>query len=192
MLYVFDMGNVVIKGIDVLKPTVDLLGLDEEEFMRDYRFYDHPLMDGALTCDDYYKHLEHVFNVKVSGKPFSDLFKPFFNQPMVDVIDYLHSKGRRVVCASNTFKPHWDVIEKLGFDKVFDKCYLSHEIGMTKPSKAFFNYILRCENAEPSDVFFTDDYKENIDAASSMGIKTLWYVKGYDDSKLMKVFSQAE
>ena len=107
---------------------------------------------------------------------------------MVDIIDKLRKNGNRIVCASNTFEPHWTIIEKLGLSKVFDKCYLSHEIGLTKPSRAFFEYVLENENVKPQDVFFTDDYKENIDAANKMGINTFWYVKGYDDSKLEKVY----
>lgn len=188
MLYAFDMGNVVIKGIDVLDKTEKLLGIDAEEFLLDYRHYDFVLMDGTLSCDDYYRHLEKVFQVKVPGKPFSDFFNPHFNEPMVEIIKKLKAEGNRIICASNTFEPHWSIIREKGLDKYFDKCYLSHEMGLTKPSKAFFNSILKQENVEPSQVFFTDDYKENIDAASAMGINTFWYVKGYDDSKLGKVY----
>ena len=188
MLYVFDMGNVVIKGIDVLEKTIKLLGVDAGEFLSDYRHYNFPLMDGTITCDRYYRHLEHVFNVKVEGKPFSDFFNPYFNLPMVQVIDELRNRGNRIVCASNTFKPHWDIIHSIGFDKVFDKCYLSHEIGLTKPSRAFFEYILKQEGVEPSDVFFTDDYSENTEAAQKIGIKTFLYGSSFDDSKLNEVF----
>lgn len=188
MLYIFDMGNVVVKGIHVVEQTIELLGVDAQEFSRDYMYYDHPLMDGTLTCDDYYKHVEHVFNVKVPGKPFSDFFHPYLNEPMVAIIEKLKAQGNRIVAGSNTFKPHWDIIEKLGQDKYFDKCYLSHEMGITKPAKAFFEYILREENVAPQDVFFTDDYKENIDSAASLGINTFWYMKGFDDSKLESKF----
>lgn len=188
MLYVFDMGNVVIKGIDVNEKTIELLGVDAEEFYSDYRHYDFVLMDGTLSVDDYYSHLEKVFGIKVPGKPFGDFFHPHFNEPMVEIINELRKRGNRVVCASNTFKPHWDVIQDLGLDKVFDKCYLSHEMGLTKPSVAFFKAVLKEEGVEPKDVFFTDDYKENIDGANKLGMNTFWYVKGYDDSKLKKVF----
>lgn len=182
------MGNVVIKGIDVNEKTVKLLGIDAEEFYSDYRHYDFVLMDGTLSVDKYYRHLEHVFNIKVQGKPFSDFFDPYFNMPMIEIIDELRKRGNRIVCASNTFAPHWDIIKAKGFDKVFDKCYLSHEMGLTKPSVAFFNAVMKEEGVKPSEVFFTDDYKENIDAAQKLGINTFWYVKGYDDSKLKKVF----
>lgn len=188
MLYVFDMGNVVIKGIEVLDQTIKLLGVDAKEFLLDYHHYDHVLMDGTLSLDDYYRHAEHVFGIKISGKPFSDLFNPYFNQPMVEIINKLRADGNRVVCASNTYEPHWTVIQNKGLDKVFDKCYLSHEIGITKPSKSFFNYILEHENTKAQDAFFTDDYKENIDNAAEMGFKTFWYEKGFDDSKLESVY----
>lgn len=188
MLYVFDMGNVVIKDIDVLEKIIKLLGIDAEEFLSDYGHYAFPLMDGTVTCDRYYKHLEHVFGIRIEGKPLSDNFSPCFNLPMVEILDELRNRGNRIICASNTYKPHWDKIEKVGFDKVFDRCYLSHEIGLTKPSKAFFEYILKEENVSADNAFFTDDYKENIDAAQKLGFKTFWYYKGFDDSKLRSVF----
>lgn len=188
MLYAFDMGNVVIKGIDVNEKTVKLLGIDAEEFYSDYRHYDFVLMDGTLSVDDYYRHLERVFDIKIKSKPFSDFFNPHFNEPIIEIIKELKKRGNRVICVSNTFAPHWDVIVEKGLDKFFDKCYLSHEMGLTKPSAAYFNAVMKAENVKPQDVFFTDDYKENIDAAQKLGMNTFWYVKGYDDTKLKKVY----
>lgn len=189
MLYIFDMGNVVVKDIYVLEETAELLGVDSRELFLDYKYYDHPLMDGVIHPDDYYKHLEHVFDVKVPGKPFSDFFHPKLNEPMVQVIEKLKAQGHRIVAGSNTFKPHWDIIEKLGYDRFFDRCYLSHEMGITKPLTSFFKYILKEEKYDACDTFFTDDFKENIDAAASLGIKTLWYRKDFDDSQLLKAFN---
>lgn len=104
-------------------------------------------------------------------------------------IGALRSAGHRIVCASNTFEPHWSIIKKRGLDAVFDKCYLSHEMGLTKPSAAFFRHIMKSEDVQPEEMMFIDDMKENIDAAKQLGIRTLWYHAGGDDSVLMTNFS---
>lgn len=189
MLYAFDMGNVVIKDIEFLEKTISLLGVCAPEFLLDYAHHSHVLMEGLLSDEDYYRHVEHAFGIKVTGRPLSDFFNPRLNQPVVKAIEFLHSKGQRIVCASNTFEPHWSVIKKRGLDAVFDKCYLSHEMGLTKPSAAFFHHIMKSEGVQPKEMMFIDDMKENIDAAKKLGIRTLWYHAGYDDSVLMTNFS---
>lgn len=182
------MGNVVIKGIEVLDKTIELLGVDSREFCLDYDHYVFPLMEGEMTCDEYYRHVERLFDVKVPGKPFSDFFKPHFNKPVLEVITELHNKGQRVICASNTFEPHWSIIEREGFDRVFDKCYLSHIMGLSKPSSLFFEKILEEEGTDAGNVMFMDDSSANAGTARSMGMKVLHYTQDYDDSLLMKDF----
>lgn len=184
MLYVFDMGNVTIRGIEVLDQTIELLGVDADEFNADYEHYVYPLMEGLLTCDDYYRHVEHVFGVKVPGKPFSDFFKPYFNKPMVEVFQMLKARGERIICASNTFEPHWTIIQNLGLDRYFDKCYLSHEMGLSKPSKAYFQALMKEEGVEPKDIVFTDDTLDNIEAATRMGMNAILYHKDMDGDLL--------
>ena len=188
MLYVFDMGNVVIKGIDVLTDTIKLLGVDAGEFLCDYKHYEFPLMDGSLTVDEYYRHLEHIFGIEIKTKPISDFFRPHFNEPIVKVLEELKKRGERIICASNTYEPHWNIIHKRGLDCYFDKSYLSHEMGLTKPSRAFFEQIMREEHVNPCEMIFTDDYYENIEAAQKLEIKTVWYKKDFDDKTLFDYY----
>lgn len=174
-LYVFDLGNVVLKNIDFRERMIELLGIDAKEFLVEYRHYDFPIMDGNYDIHDFYRHLEHVFGVKVPGDPFKDLFHPVENKPVVDLVKVLRADGRRVACATNNCTPHWNLICERGWDKLFDACYVSHLIGLTKPSRAFFDYVLSHEGVEGKDVVFLDDYEENIIGAKACGINALWY-----------------
>lgn len=190
MLYAFDMGNVVVRNIEVNHKAIELLGVDPEEFLLDYEHYAFPLMEGALSVDEYYRHLEHVFGVKVPGAPFSDFFAPVFNEPMVRIIKALKARGNRVICLSNTFQPHWDVIEERKLDQYFDAVYLSHEMRLSKPSAAFFNKVLEKEGVEARDVFFTDDRDENVEAAAKLGMKTFRYSFSVSDAELERIYLQ--
>lgn len=186
-LYVFDLGGVVLKNIDFRDRMIELLGVDAKEFLVEYRHYDFPIMDGNYSIHDFYRHLEHVFGIKVPGDPFKDLFHPVENAPMVDLIKTLRARGSRVVCATNNCTPHWNIIQEKGRDKLFDACYVSHLIGLTKPSKAFFNYVLSHEGVEGRDAVFLDDYEENILGAKALGINALWYDTELLDKDLMTV-----
>jgi putative hydrolase of the HAD superfamily len=49
-------------------------------------------------------------------------------------------------------------------------------MGITKPTRQFFEYILRSEGKSNVDTFFVDDYEENVVAARKLGIATFHYV----------------
>jgi putative hydrolase of the HAD superfamily len=190
-LFIFDMGNVVVKNIHMLGKISRRLGLDKEEFKADYHNYDFAMMDGTLPIQAYWDHVQTKFGVKVEGNPFAKDFTPHFNDEVVDLIKALRSEGKRVVCASNTFAPHWDILERMGALALFDKCYASHEMGISKPSRQFFEHILSKEKAEAGKAYFVDDYEENIVQASTMGMKCLLYADGIRQSaseKLNEVF----
>ena len=190
-LFIFDMGNVVIKNIHMLKKVARRWNLPEKEFMEDYCGYNSPLMDGFVSTAKYWEHVRHKFGITVQGEPFAQEFTPVFNEEMVALLKRLSKEGKRLVCGSNTFAPHWEIIERMGALALFDKAYASHEMGVSKPARQFYEYILEREGCKPSEAYFIDDYEENIESASSLGIQCLLYADGYAKSaseKLHEVF----
>ncbi len=59
------------------------------------------------------------------------------------------------------------------FDKFFKVNIISGEIGLEKPDKEFYLKALEILNAKPEECIFTDDKKENCDAAETVGIKSI-------------------
>lgn len=186
-LFIFDMGNVVVKNIHMLGKISRRLGLDKEEFKADYHNYDFAMMDGTLPIEAYWEHVRTKFGIKVEGNPFAKDFTPHFNDEIVDLIKALRSEGKRVVCGSNTFAPHWDILERMGALALFDKSYASHEMGISKPSRQFFEHILSKEKTEAGKTYFIDDYEENIVQASTMGMQCLLYNEGIRQSASEKL-----
>ena len=58
------------------------------------------------------------------------------------------------------------------FCNLFDKMYLSHEVGLRKPNAAIFEYLLKEQNLQAHEVFFIDDSPQHIEGANKLGIKT--------------------
>jgi putative hydrolase of the HAD superfamily len=174
-LYIFDMGNVVIKDIEVIDKIAARYGFDLEQLQLDYGHYAFPLMDGTIDSKLYWSHVAHQFGIMVQGDPLADFFDPNWNEPVVKIVDCLKSMGKRVVCGSNTYAPHWGFLREKGFLDIFDKTYASHEIGISKPFPQFFSCILESECVKPEDVLFIDDYEENIIAAKNLGLDTIQY-----------------
>lgn len=57
-------------------------------------------------------------------------------------------------------------------EELFDTCYLSYELGLTKPDRSIFEHLLKQEGLKADECLFLDDGQKNIDTASAMGFHT--------------------
>lgn len=62
----------------------------------------------------------------------------------------------------------------------FEKVYYSHEIGMRKPNKEIFDFVLSKNNLFPNETVFIDDSIQHIEGAKSIGIHTLHLQKNQE------------
>ena len=97
-------------------------------------------------------------------------------QSRLDCIKKLKRK-HKIFLLSNTNEIHIKAFrKKIGeknweeFSALFDKMYLSHEIGFRKPDKNAFQIILEENRLKPNEVFFIDDSPQHIKAAKKLGI----------------------
>ena len=60
----------------------------------------------------------------------------------------------------------------------FDNAYFSHRLGLRKPDTRTFEHILQKHQLNPSETLFIDDSIQHINAADSIGIKTIFLDKG--------------
>ena len=88
-------------------------------------------------------------------------------------------KEYSIYLLSNTNTIHIDAFKKKlrkanwkKFCNLFDKMYLSHELGLRKPNVAIFEYLLKEQNLQAHEVFFIDDSPQHIEGANKLGIKT--------------------
>ncbi len=95
----------------------------------------------------------------------------------IDLICNLR-KHYRTFLLSNTNTIHIDYLfdhlkKSLGvnpFDQMFERYYLSYEIGYRKPDIASFQYVLDHSGIKAEETFFIDDTLLNVEAANKMGI----------------------
>ena len=93
------------------------------------------------------------------------------------------SKHYRLFLLSNTNLIHINQINKLlykeynlkSLDPLFDKVYLSHQIGMRKPNSETFEWVLRNAGILAHETLFIEDSIQHIKGANKVGIRTqLW------------------
>ncbi|NLZ77766.1 MAG: HAD-IA family hydrolase [Spirochaetales bacterium] len=187
-VFLFDMGNVVVKGIGISRKIANRLGVPHDQFELDYHHWIYPLMEGEVTPGQYWHHAEKVFGRRIEEDLLAVCFTPYLNDEVADTIGRLRNLGYRVVCASNTYASHWEILREMGVLSLFDALYPSHEMGLTKPSHAYFRHILEAEGIGADEAYFVDDSIEHVESARSLGIPALHY-SGEDAScELQRVF----
>ena len=68
-------------------------------------------------------------------------------------------------------------MQKSGFDKIVDDCFISDIIGFEKPSIEFFNFVFdKIKITDKSEVIIIgDSLTSDIKGGNKAGIKTCWY-----------------
>ena len=91
---------------------------------------------------------------------------------IVPVVARLAAANVRLGVLSNTSDPHWELITDGRFailPAYFGTFALSFEIGAMKPDERIYEQAAKLANVAPSQIFFTDDRAENVEAASRAG-----------------------
>lgn len=89
-------------------------------------------------------------------------------------------------CLSNTNELHiefiYDYLQKekkiQDLNSFFHKVYLSHEIGMRKPNKEIFDFVLKENELDPQRTLFIDDTAGHLEGAKKCGIRTFHLAPG--------------
>lgn len=98
----------------------------------------------------------------------------------VELLKKLRSKYR-LFLLSNTSSIHITQVNKIleastgvkKLDDLFDKVYLSYEIGLMKPDPNIYLQVLTEQNITAEETLFLDDNADNIKAAAALGIDTI-------------------
>jgi HAD superfamily hydrolase (TIGR01509 family) len=91
------------------------------------------------------------------------------------------AKKYNLFLLSNTNEVHYKFIEDYyknqhesrAFSSLYNKTYLSYQIGYRKPNKEIFEYVLNDSSLNPSSTLFIDDSLEHIQTAKDLGIKAI-------------------
>ncbi|WP_409159798.1 glucose-1-phosphatase [Pectobacterium sp. B2J-2] len=182
MLYIFDLGNVVI-DIDfkrVLGVWSNLssapLATLQERFVMGEAFEQHER--GEISDEEFATRLCQEMGIALSFEQFTAGWQAIFvalRPEVIDIMQRLRQEGHRVVILSNTNRlhcSHWPALfPEVGASA--DRIYLSQDIGLRKPELAIYHYVLTQEGVTPAKAVFFDDNAANVDAAQSLGIHSI-------------------
>jgi HAD superfamily hydrolase (TIGR01509 family) len=84
-------------------------------------------------------------------------------------------------CSLGIISNAWPYLEGLlnllGLTQYFDSLTISAQVGLIKPNPAIFQLALRSLHIAAHEAIFVDDLPENVIAAETMGLRSLWLVR---------------
>ena len=177
---VLDLGGVVINfnGFRILSELTNLdLSPDTIEAWWRQSPIIHIFDAGKIDSLEFADLMIAEFDLDFGPLEFIREFKSWvvgFYPGAVDLISLLRQRYT-VSCLSNSNESHWS--ENIYFP--FDNAYSSHLIGLAKPDKTIFEYLLNELAEEPQNIIFFDDSLANVSAAIELGI-TAHHTVGLD------------
>ncbi len=147
------------------------------------------LQDGEITLDELYLlRWQRIFDIlclPYNGVAFEETFRLCLKdscEPVegaMELLEYL--RPRYILCAASN-GPHAQQLRRLelaGMLQYFDHCFISEEIGASKPQAAFFEACLaRLPGVDPSAcLMIGDSLSADVDGARNCGMKSCWFNK---------------
>jgi len=184
---IFDLGGVIIN----LKSEQDWLQEDllpnfqseKLKVLQQNQYFQH-FESGSISVSVFIKQLKDIaINKDISEEEivlhWNGILKDI-PKHRVNVLKQL-SKKYKLILLSNTNHLHMDFIRKymhteFGEDILienFHTCYYSQEIGLRKPNKEIYEFVLMKENLAAENCLFFDDKQENLIESQKLGIQTL-------------------
>ena len=139
------------------------------------------LEEGLADRETFCKKLSEYAGKEISDEEALNAWRGFITdipQYKLDYILDLRSKYKLYLLSNtNPFILEWARTSSfteagLPITAYFDKIYASYEVGITKPNKEIFEFMLKDSGMIPSETLFIDDGIRNVEMASSMGIAT--------------------
>jgi putative hydrolase of the HAD superfamily len=173
---VFDFGNVVGffdhgKTLQKLAEHSDL----SPEQMRDLFYAAHleeAFEAGQISDEAFVRELHRMGNLRCTpeytAEAWGDIFTP--NEAVCALIPQFKPRYK-LLLGSNTNSLHSRKFVKQFEDVLahFDAIVLSHEIGVRKPKRGFFEHCQRLAGCELQDCLFIDDLSANVAGARELG-----------------------
>lgn len=177
---IFDFGNVFL-NLDLEKAKKDVFDLlritsFSEDMLEINKRYEQGLITTDNMLDFYLEEFPYLTELDII-QSWNAVLKDFPKHRLTFLQKLASEKRFKLILLSNTNALHinW-VKENVSFYETFKTCfdafYLSHEIGLRKPNKAIFEFVLNNHNLKADQCLFIDDTTEHILAASQLGIHT--------------------
>ena len=170
--FIFDLGGVLKKKIhyEQIKDEPSVGPRLEDDLLR-------TIESGKMSIREYVKTYANEFNKKnISYDEFVQNYYEIGEKyggifPDVDkVFQLLTSKGVKIYLLSNLHELCYDEIKEEFDLSIFEKMFLSYEMGCVKPDPIIYQKVIEEIGDDPKNMYFFDDKEKNVLAAQKEGM----------------------
>ena len=170
----FDLGGVVIDfaGFDELSHLLPG-GVSRDEVRE--RWISSPFVQrferAEITPDVFARGVVSELGLDLGPDEFIDAFVDWARGPYPGARSLLGvlQKEARLACLSNSNELHTP-LHRRSMEPLLEKYYFSDELGMVKPDREIFEYVVRDLGVVSERIAFFDDTSVNVKAAREVGI----------------------
>jgi putative hydrolase of the HAD superfamily len=184
---VFDLGQVIVPFnyqpfIDKINQIQNGLGNQfVEKYNTNYTIH-REFEKGKISENDFISKMLEYLDYKIDGETFCTYWSDIFSldKDVISLLPFLKQKYK-LYLVSNTNSIH----KKYGYQnyeflELFDKLFLSHEVGFIKPEKEIYQAVEKESGFPSGEHIFIDDILEYVDAAKQLGWDGIQF-KGNED-----------
>ena len=174
-LVLFDLGGVLIElgGVEEFRRLVG--AGDEDEVWR--RWLSSPSVRrferGLCDRQAFATGMVEENDLEMTAGDFLERFGAWPRGMMPGASELVSSlaTGLQRACLSNTNELHWrEQRDAESIQSLFETRFLSFELGLVKPDREIFEFVLRATGLPGEAVFFLDDNRINVDGALDAGL----------------------
>jgi len=187
--YVFDLGGVLVNynGKELADRLYEASKGDYEMIRKLLSFeYLYPIETGRMSTKEYYEKYVTKAMPGLSFDALTDIYAEHFtpNAPGIELLRMIKRKGRKVYLLSNLADFHKTAAERRIPDvfALFDKQFLSYEMGCHKPEPEIYAKACAHIGNEPDKIVFFDDMEINVAGAVKEGIRGIRFSNDRLDS----------
>lgn len=185
---IFDLGGVLL-NIDynrTINAFKELGMTDFDNFFNQAaqsRLFDR-LDKGTISPGDFRKELRVITGLNPTDHQIDQAWNAMLLDMPSKRVKLLQNVGKnyRTFLLSNTNAIHYPVYmeymsETFGVEDLahlFEKQYLSYQVGMRKPDKEIYETVVRENELNPQQTLFIDDSSQHVIGARLAGLKAIW------------------
>jgi glucose-1-phosphatase len=181
---IFDLGGVII-DLDYHRTAAEFVKLGMSDFDEIYsKAKQSSLFDdfekGIMSVDGFRSELKKHLPPNISDEQIDQAWNAMLIDIPIHRVEFLKRVGakHRIFLLSNTNRIHVKAFTKMAADifgennflSIFEKCYLSCEMGMRKPDAEIFEKVISDNHLDRTKTLFIDDSKQHFEGALKIGM----------------------
>ncbi|MES2567042.1 MAG: HAD family phosphatase [Bacteroidota bacterium] len=196
---IFDLGGVII-NLDYERTINEFNKISNKPFESIFtQLQQSPVFDqfdkGTISESEFFAELRKSIQTEISYEKILHAWNALlldFPKHRLELLTRLKSKYR-LFLLSNTNETHVKKLESILYEQhgyqnlesFFEKVYYSNRIGMRKPDREIFAFVLKENNLNKEETLFIDDSPQHVNGARESGLHAHLLTNGTDISELV-------